>query len=51
MEGLMNSMVDIAAWVGDHRPASTTLAVSGFVHPEQTVEITAYAAAKVQTAV
>jgi 2-iminobutanoate/2-iminopropanoate deaminase len=33
----------LTAWVGDHRPSSTTIEVSGFVHPEQMLEITAIA--------
>ncbi|RJF94761.1 hypothetical protein D3874_02800 [Oleomonas cavernae] len=31
------------AFVGDHRPTTTHLAVSGFVHPDQMLEITAIA--------
>lgn len=30
-------------FIGDHRPTTTHLAVSGFVHPEQKIEITAIA--------
>ncbi len=33
----------IGPWLGDHHPCSTTIAVSGFVHPAQLVEITAIA--------
>lgn len=30
-------------WVGDHAPCSTTIEVSGFVHPDQMLEIAAVA--------
>lgn len=35
---------EIAPWLGGHHPCSTTVAISGFVHPAQMVEITATAA-------
>ena len=40
----MEIMPDILGpWVGDHRPSSTTIEVSGFVHPDQMLEVTAIA--------
>lgn len=33
----------LGPWVGEHRPSSTTIAVSGFVHPDQMLEVTAIA--------
>lgn len=30
-------------WLGTHRPTSTTVEVSGLIHPEQTIEITVIA--------
>ena len=35
-----NSAQLLAEWLGDHRPTSSTIEVSGLIHPEQKIEIT-----------
>ena len=34
----------LADWMGEHRPAATLVQVAGLAHPDQMIEITAFAA-------
>jgi 2-iminobutanoate/2-iminopropanoate deaminase len=43
LEKLGPHLSAIADYVGDHPPTTTTVEVSGFLHPEQLIEITATA--------
>ncbi|AQA06247.1 hypothetical protein BVC93_08800 [Mycobacterium sp. MS1601] len=43
MDALSASAPRLREWVGIHPPTSTWLTVSGFIHPEQQLELTAIA--------